>query len=637
MKICLLTHTFPRYDSDSAAPFMDGLARGMVASGNSVVVLTPFSERFSWNKSELPYKLVTYKYIFPSFLHKIGYSETLTNDKKLKLTSLILSPFLYLFGIIALFKLVKKEKIDIINAHWILPNGVVGAIVSILTNIPLVSTLPGSDVYMAKKNFLFRFLAKFAARFSKIVTSNSPQLLKDLEKITDENILVKSEAIIYGVDPSKFKVNLSRSKMMRKNLNITERQKIVLGVGRLVEKKGFKFLIKAAPAVLSKDPNVIFVIVGEGDQKQYLKSLSQKLNVYNNFRFIGEVDYKNLIYYYNLADVFILPSVRDTSGNLDDQSVSVIEAMACAKPVITTDFSGYRLVVKNEVNGFLVKEKSVTGISNAITGILGSYQKIRAMGRMSRKLVEQNFSWKDVGNSYSDLFERVISKNKSYFKSIVQMNDIERRKAVAKQILGVLKNEIGDLKPLTCLDVACSSGVITNELAQEFKEVVGIDSDIEAIKFAREKYKRKNLKILEMDVEEIAFGSNSFDVIVCNQVYNFVDKPNKLMKEIYRVLKPRGICFFSARNKLALVEPQYNIPFASWFSKILPFGRNYMSVFGLKNLVYKFTVRDYTLEILRNPTRFSFKKLEKYSLITNILPLELFYFLIPNYIWVLTK
>src|SRR5690349_1814264 len=110
MKICVLTHTFPRFSKDVAAPFMDGVARGLVAVGNEVFVLTPYSSKFSWKKKDLPYKLITYKYIFPNSLHKLGYSETLANDMSLKWLMFVLSPFLYFFGTIALIRLIKKEK-----------------------------------------------------------------------------------------------------------------------------------------------------------------------------------------------------------------------------------------------------------------------------------------------------------------------------------------------------------------------------------------------------------------------------------------------------------------------------------------------------------------------------------------------
>lgn len=413
MRICILTHTFPRFSGDTAAPFMDGVARGIKDAGNEVFVLAPYSENFK--KIKRPYKLFTYKYIFPDFMHKLGYSETMSDDKRLKPLVYFLSPLMFVFGTLALLKLVKKEKIDIVNAHWILPNGFMASIVSKFLGVPVVSTLPGSDVYMADRNFLFRAMAKFAAYTSTAVTSNSPQLLNDLTRICSKNkrkqdfLKKKFVPIIYGVDPKKFRPTTEMREIIRNKLNVPNNNLIVLGVGRLVAKKGFRYLIKAAPDVLRKFLEVVFVVIGEGDERETLEAIARKLGVMDHFRFPGWVNYNDLVHYYNLGDVFILPSIRDEEGNLDDQSVSVVEAMACAKPVITTNFSGYRIVVEDGYNGFLVQEKNSGGIAKAITKLASSPRLRKKMGKRSRELAIGKFSWHAIGKQYTDLFETLVN------------------------------------------------------------------------------------------------------------------------------------------------------------------------------------------------------------------------------------
>jgi len=654
MRVCLFTHTFPRFTKDVAAPFMDGVASGVVKAGNEVFVLTPYSKLFK--KTKHSYKLVTYKYIFPRGLHKMGYSETLSDDKRLKLLVYFLSPLMFLFGTIALYKLVKKEKIDLINAHWILPNGFIACLVSKLTGVPVVSTLPGSDVYMADKNFLFRTMARFATYNSIAVTSNSSQLLNDLVRICSKDkrkqkiLSKKFSTIIYGVNPVKFKPTRIKLGEIKKKFDIGEKDKVVVGVGRLVAKKGFRYLIKASTTVLKKFPNVIFVVIGEGDERELLEATARKLGVMDHFRFPGWVNYEDLIYYYNLGDIFILPSVRDEEGNLDDQSVSVVEAMACGKPIVTTDFPGYRLVVKEKENGYLVKEKKYDQIAQALIKLISS-EKIRTnMGKASRQLVLKYFSWEAIGKQYSSLFEKLDTSKIYYSNEISKILDSKGRLGIAKQIYSVVKDYCGDTKSLKCLDIACSSGVITNFMADKFQEVVGIDIDKFALKLAKKSFHRNNLRFDYMDAENTSFKENMFDVVVCNQVYNFVEHPRKLIKEIYRVLKPGGICFFSARNKLAIMEPQYGLPFLSWLPHRLGkiyihlfkkgneyFGEKYLSFTGLKRLVPDFKIIDYTTKVMRNPFRYQFNKLGKYKFLAKILPLDLILPFIPNYIWILKK
>lgn len=237
-----------------------------------------------------------------------------------------------------------------------------------------------------------------------------------------------------------------------------------------------------------------------------------------------------------------------------------------------------------------------------------------------------------------------------YSQGIPKILNEKDRLRIAKQIFGVLKVHLGEIKNLSCLDVACSGGIITNHLAGYFKSIVGIDIDSSAIKFAKKNFRKRDLKFYKMSAENIRFNDETFDVAICNQVYNFVENPPKLMSEIYRILKPGGVCFFSARNKYTFWEPQYNLPFLSWFPTGVAefyirvfgrgnkyFGKNYLGYFGLKNLVSKFKTNDYTLKILRNPEKYGFDKLKNYSSFTQVLPLGLFLYIIPNYIWVLEK
>lgn len=403
MNICLLTHTFPRFPGDTAAPFMEGVANSLVNKKNKVFVLTPYSPKFKKIKSL--YKLVTYKYIFPDFLHKIGYSETLTDDRSLKTLMVFLSPFLIIFGIIKLYKLVKKEKIDIIHVHWILPNGFIAAVVSFLTDVRIVCTLPGSDVYMAKKNWVYKMMTILAIKRASAITSNSPQLLSDLSKISN---LPKTQVIFYGVNTKKFCPNIKYRQLIRKELSINEKEIVVLCIARLVEKKGIKYLIEGFSKLGKNHKTVKLVIVGDGDQKDQLIAQSEKLKIISSCHFIGTVDYDRLGQYYNLADVFILPSIRDSEGNLDDQSVSVAEAMASGNPIIVTDLPGYRSLLETEENGLFVRQKNVMDIRDQLSKLISSDNLRNKLSKNTRKLAITKLNWKHIGNQYNDLFKEIM-------------------------------------------------------------------------------------------------------------------------------------------------------------------------------------------------------------------------------------
>jgi len=240
-------------------------------------------------------------------------------------------------------------------------------------------------------------------------------------------------------------------------------------------------------------------------------------------------------------------------------------------------------------------------------------------------------------------------KGKEYSRALPEILDVHGRMRIARQIYSVLKMHLKDTKGLRCLDFGCSSGVISSYLSDYFESMDAVDVDEEAIVVAKRTYKKKNLKFYSIQGEETKFKDNYFDVVICNQVYNFVDSSPKLVKEIHRVLKPGGICFFSARNKYAFFEPQYNLPFLSWLPESIAlkymklfgkgdifFGKRYLSYWGLLKLVNAFKIHDYTTKVLKAPGEYGFTKLEKYAPITRLIPRFLLP-IVPNYIWILEK
>lgn len=403
MKICILTHTFPKNINDSTSSFMHTLCSGLKKTGNEVNVLTPYSPQLK--TKDFPYKVVSYKYIWPDFLHQLGYARTLKNGSELRLWVYLLSPFLFLFGIIALIRLCRREKIDKISSHWILPNGFISFVVSKLLGIPYTITLCGSDIYLAKKNKFFSTMAVMAANSASLVAADSPKFLNDLIALGAN--IKKDNIIPYPVDTNKFKPTTKGMSILKKKLNLQKDNLIILAVGRLVYKKGFEYLIKSLPKIVEKYPKIYLVIVGDGDLKQQLKSLAFRLRLENKINFVGPADRNTILTYYNLADIFVMPSIKDKDGNMDDQPVSLIEAMACGKPVVATDFPGIKLTVNNNINGFLVPEKNVFLIQKALEKFIISANLRKKMGRESRKIVLNKLSDKKIGAKYTAIFNEV--------------------------------------------------------------------------------------------------------------------------------------------------------------------------------------------------------------------------------------
>lgn len=241
-----------------------------------------------------------------------------------------------------------------------------------------------------------------------------------------------------------------------------------------------------------------------------------------------------------------------------------------------------------------------------------------------------------------------------YASSRIQMYDKKTREVKGWRIIKLLEIYYGKerLKELSLLDVGSSTGIIDNILAKKIGKVVGIDIDNSAIKFANKTYKRKNLIFKVDDALKLSFKDNSFDVIVCTHVYEHVTNPKKLFSEIYRVLKPEGVCYLAAVNKWWPLEPHHNLLLLSYLPKKL--GNLYVKIFNkapsyfetlysynkLSRLSVKFRKHEYTDKIFRDLKKYGYEG--KY--ISNPL-IKLFCFILsplmrytsPTFFWLLEK
>ena len=195
--------------------------------------------------------------------------------------------------------------------------------------------------------------------------------------------------------------------------------------------------------------------------------------------------------------------------------------------------------------------------------------------------------------------------------------DVEGRVRKAQTTLAVLEDYLCcDLQELTLLDVGGSTGIIDSELARSFGKVVGIDIDTGAIEYARSQFQAENLDFQVGDAMALQFDDASVDVVVCSHVYEHVPDPPAMMREIRRVLKPGGACYFAANSRMMIIEPHYHLPFLSvmprWlahrYMRITGKGDHYYeehySYWGLKKLVSEFTIHDYSAKVINEPEKY---------------------------------
>jgi len=411
MKVCLLTHTYPRFPNDTTAPFVEMTAETLQKNGVDVTVLTPDTPEFARHTADHGVNLQTYRYFFPRRLQHLGYSNTLINDCELKKYVYLLAPFMFLSGMFHLFRLHRKHPFDLIHTFWLLPNGFIGAVISKLCKVPLMVALRGSDIFISKQNPVFRAMARWTLKHAAMVTSVTPAFFPDLDAF---GVLKEKRRLIpNGSHPRLFPAPPhSQQVALRQQLSIPEGDMVVFALGRIVLKKGFDILIQALPLVQEQVPNVTVIIGGDGTDLGRLKTLAKELGVSAHIRFPGTLPRADVRAYFHIADIFTLPAIFDPKGNVDGCPNVILEAMACGKPVVASRISGIPIVVKDGETGILVEAQNIEALAAALVALLMDKPKREQLGTASRQRILNELTWDKVIEQIKDVYQHSV-KSKS--------------------------------------------------------------------------------------------------------------------------------------------------------------------------------------------------------------------------------
>ncbi|MFC2171767.1 glycosyltransferase family 4 protein [Acidobacteriota bacterium] len=187
---------------------------------------------------------------------------------------------------------------------------------------------------------------------------------------------------------------------------MTERR-VILTVTRLVENKGIDLIIRALPDIRSMFPRACYLIVGDGPDKIRLQKLAQVSWLHGHVFFAGYVPDEALVRFYNLAEVFIMPSrQRLDSPAVEGFGLVFLEANGCGKPVIGGRSGGMADAVIHGVTGFLVDPADPDEAGTAVCRLLGDQDLAASLGKKGRNRVCSELNWDSVGQRIAAVIER---------------------------------------------------------------------------------------------------------------------------------------------------------------------------------------------------------------------------------------
>lgn len=256
-------------------------------------------------------------------------------------------------------KILEKNRYRFLHCHSPI-GGVIGRIAGYLTQTKVIYTAHGFHFFKGAPllNWLLYYpIEKYLSRYTEILITINKE---DYERA--KTFYAKKVEYIpgVGIDVEKIKNIKIDKEQKRKELGLSKDSIVLLSVGELNKNKNHSIVIKALAKL--NNPNIHYLICGQGNLKEYLEKLIKKLKLENNVKLLGFR--KDIYEIYKISDIFVFPSKRE------GLSVALMEAIVCELPIICSDIRGNRDIVENEKNGILIKKEKNYNLKLILNKIL---------------------------------------------------------------------------------------------------------------------------------------------------------------------------------------------------------------------------------------------------------------------------
>ncbi|MFA4831508.1 MAG: glycosyltransferase family 4 protein [Patescibacteria group bacterium] len=290
------------------------------------------------------------------------------------------------------WRLVRKEKIELIMIHHALPVGYIGVLQKKFYKIPFLLFSHGTDLVAgAASAWKRKMLAKVSERAAQIIFNSESlksRFLRVFPQFEDKSLVVyPCPEIDFLEQPPDESIHKLRSQYA------LEGKITLLSVGRLSDGKGFPHLARLLPEILKQVPHLVWLIVGDGPKKSYLIEQIQKRDLQNVVRFIGEVPHDKLKIYYYLADVFAVLTHPD-EGREEGLGLVFLEAAAAGLPIVAGRSGGVEESVLHTQTGIVVDiYKGDKAVVEALVEMLTNKEYAKRLGKQAKERIQSDFQW----------------------------------------------------------------------------------------------------------------------------------------------------------------------------------------------------------------------------------------------------
>ena len=388
--LLVLASTYPRWKGDHEPGFVHELCKRLVPWFD-VTVLTPDAIGNDGRGQMDGVRIIRFRYA-PRALQTLVHDGGMLANLRAAPWKWILVPAFIAGMLLATWRQLRRRDLEVVHAHWLIPQGLVAVVAQMARRRkrPLLVTSHGADLFALDSPAL-RVLKRLVATRATAIT------------VVSEAMRAKAGSI--GIDESRISIQPMGVDLDRFSPQpaVARSRSGLLFVGRLVEKKGVRYLLDAMPSILAEVPDASLAIAGFGPEEGALREQARRLGLGDHVQFLGAVPQQDLPDLYRSAAALVAPFVEARDGDQEGLGLVMVEALGCGCPVVTTSIAAVKDVFGGDWPEFCAVPGSAGSLAAQVVRQLEDPALAHAVARGMQQGVRQRFGWDHVARGYANL------------------------------------------------------------------------------------------------------------------------------------------------------------------------------------------------------------------------------------------
>lgn len=404
LRLLVTTTTLPRWEGDAEPRFVLDLAVSM-QDRFDITILAPAAPGAAAEARLSGVRVLRYRYAPFAAWERLAAPGAILPNLRRSPALFLLVPLLLLGQFIALARWLRRERFDAVHCHWLVPQGAVYALLSMLRRVPpALLTCHGGDAF-ALRGWLFRWIKRRTLGRVAAVTCVSGEIAEHLAAIAPERAALMRQ-VPMGVDLARFSPDPRASEARRARRMAGDAPR-VLFVGRLADKKGLPVLLDALRREAPTRLGLRLRIVGDGPLRESLEASASDLIGAGRVEFAGALPHERLPAEFAAADLFCAPFVVAPDGDREGMPTVLLEAAASGIAALVSDVGGCRDLIRDGETGWLVPPGDADRLAAALADAGAAPGEAERRAALARERVA-GYGWRVIAERHAGILHAIL-------------------------------------------------------------------------------------------------------------------------------------------------------------------------------------------------------------------------------------